>query len=133
MISIILGVPGRIMTEQRLKDMALIAEREPTRAVAAKKIISVKDRGFPNYQMALDGAPRNSDGTGPDRSKADYWWTYVSAQRGFSVHEIEFGLYRVSEKAVEMRDRLNKPRYAFEKARDAHADWQIDSAKRSRV
>ena len=44
-------------------------------------------------------APRRDDG--PDRSRADFWWSYLALQRGWSAEETEAKLLEVSEKARE--------------------------------
>ena len=139
MISIVEGVPGRVMTTERLTEMGLLAEPRPEapRDYQPRTNYSVSSSGsrpFPSYEMALEGAPRNSSGTGPDRSKADYWWCYLAAQRGFSVNEIAAELEHRSSKAQEMRDKHKDKHYAFAKAKDASAAWErTASRQRSRA
>ena len=59
------------------------------------------------------GAPANSDGSGPDRSKADYWWCYLALQRQWSIEDTEAKLLEVSEKARE-RVKLGDPGYVHQ-------------------
>ena len=57
------------------------------------------------------GAPRSSDGNGPDRGLADYFFCKVAAQRGWSMEATEQRLLEVSEKARE-RARCGDEGYA---------------------
>ncbi|MBV9506488.1 MAG: hypothetical protein JO323_15945 [Acidobacteriia bacterium] len=136
MISIVEGAPGRVMTPDKLTAMGLLKEPDPALATdihvgpktspraQALRVSLPGNRTFPSYEMALAGAPRNATGTGPDRSKADYWWCYLAAQRGFSVNEIMTELERRSPKAQEMRYKHKDEHYAHEKAKDATVAWQ---------
>jgi RepB DNA-primase from phage plasmid len=104
-VNIVQGVPGRVVTQERLQDMGLLAEPEtvvipPTRSFVHKPT-SGHGRTWPDYGRCLAGAPMNSSGTGPDRSLADYTFCKFAAQRGFTVEEIAAQLANVSEKARE--------------------------------
>ena len=63
--------------------------------------------------MSLAGAPRTSDGSGPDRSKADFWWCKLAIQRKWSIEDTEARLLEVSEKARE-RVRLGDTGYVHQ-------------------
>jgi hypothetical protein len=57
------------------------------------------ERKWPDYQRALAGAPLKDDGSGPDRSDADFFWCKIAAQRHWTVEEITQKLLEGSEKA----------------------------------
>jgi hypothetical protein len=48
--------------------------------------------------MSLAGQPLNASGTGPHRSRADYWWCRLAVQWGWSVEEVTERLKEVSDK-----------------------------------
>lgn len=103
-VNIIETHPGRILTPAQLESLGLLAKPEPVQATALKftrraEKGSGKDRHWPSYEKALAGAPQGQDG--PDRSRADFWWSYLALQRGWSVEETEAKLLEVSEKARE--------------------------------
>ena len=43
----------------------------------------------------------NRANTGPDISRADYFWAMMAAQRGFSIEEVSAKLAQISSKADE--------------------------------
>ena len=49
----------------------------------------------------VTGRTRNKDGTGPDRSTADFMWCKWAAERGWSGRDIAAKLAEVSDKARE--------------------------------
>jgi hypothetical protein len=61
---------------------------------------------------------RASDG--PDRSRADFFWCMMAAQRGWSIEETASKLIEVSAKAQE-RARLRDEGYALITAQNAAA------------
>jgi hypothetical protein len=63
-----------------------------------------KPRAWPDYQRCLDGAPPNQAGTGPDRSKADYFWCFLAIQWGWTVEATAERLMELSEKAQRRDD-----------------------------
>jgi hypothetical protein len=77
---------------------------------------SSKRRGWPDYQRCMDGAPPNGDGTGPDRSRADFTWCMTAIDWGWSVEEAGDRLMELSEKAQE-----NGDDYVLRTARNAAA------------
>ncbi len=57
MVSIIHGVPGRFMTQERLQEMSLLAEPEPVKITYAPARVSRDyDRPWPSYQITLSRA-----------------------------------------------------------------------------
>jgi hypothetical protein len=79
--------------------------------------------------MSLAGAPQGQDG--PDRSRADFWWSYLALQRGWSAEDTEAKLLEVSEKARE-RVRLGDPGYVHVTVTNAAA-WLERSRQQSRA
>jgi hypothetical protein len=57
---------------------------------------------WPIYAKALDGAPRNRAGTGPDRSRADYWWCFLAIAWDHGIDETADRLMQESAKARAM-------------------------------
>jgi hypothetical protein len=108
-VAITHAMPGRVMTEESLAQLELIAEPEPMKQWTPPRTSYDPRRIWPSYEKCLAGAPLNSAGTGPDRSKADFTFAKFSAQRGFTVEEIAAELPNVSTRA---RERLrNDPGY----------------------
>ena len=87
------------------EDFALLPEA-PTRALGSRK--------WPSYALALDGAPLDSEGQGPDRSRADFVWCMTAITWGFGVDETAERLIEESSKA-----RANGKTYAVTTARNA--------------
>ena len=77
-------------------------------------------RHWPDYRRALSGAPFNKDGSGPDRSLADFMWSKWAAQRGWNADEIANRLIDVSDKAKERAGKGDKG-YATVTAQNAVA------------
>jgi hypothetical protein len=105
-VSIVETHPGRVMTPQQLESLALLAAPEPVQAAPLKfarraEHTARRERQWPSYERALAGAPPSNDGSGPDRSRADFWFSYLALQRGWSVEDTEAKLLEVSEKARE--------------------------------
>jgi RepB DNA-primase from phage plasmid len=107
--------PGRVRTPEQLEVLGLVAPPEPVKAetlafTRRSQNSSGTERQWPSYEKSLLGAPTKSDGSGPDRSKADYWWCYLALQWKWSIEDTEAKLLEVSEKARE-RVRLGDPGY----------------------
>jgi hypothetical protein len=126
--------PGRIMTPEQLEALGLLAPPEPVKATAlrftrrAEKDIG-KARQWPSYEKALAGAPVGDNG--PDRSRADFWFSYLALQRGWSAEETEAKLVEVSEKAQE-RARGGDAGYVHVTVENAAA-WLERNRQRSRA
>jgi hypothetical protein len=120
-VSIIHGVPGRVMTLEQPQHMGLLAEPEPVKewTPSMRNHVGTRGRSWPDYARCLAGAPPNRSGTGPDRSLADYTFAKFAAQRGFTVHEIAAELPNVSSKARE-RIANRDPGYVIETAKNGH-------------
>jgi hypothetical protein len=135
-VRILHGVRGRVMTSEMLQKMGLLRYAEPPATETRvgqnvqQRVFSGNRRPFPSYEMSLAGAPRSSKHHGPDRSKADWWWCYLAAQRGFTVDEIATELEKVSEKTREQL-KIDKE-YAIDKATDATQAWESKNSDRHR-
>jgi hypothetical protein len=81
---------------------------------------SDKERTWPDYERCVAGAPPNQEGTGPDRSMADFFWCMMAAQRGWSIDEVANKLLEVSARA-QGRARLHDEGYALITAQNAAA------------
>jgi len=134
-VSIVETHPGRIMTPKQLEALGLLAPPEPVKETALKftrraEGSSSQDRRWPSYERALAGAPLSNDG-GPNRSRADFWWSYLALQRGWNVEDTEAKLVEVSEKARE-RVRVGDAGYVHVTVTNATA-WLQRSQHKSRA
>jgi hypothetical protein len=78
-VAIIDAVPGRITTPESLEALGLVAPPDPAPNVVRLKTSRDHsrlgtDKGWPDYEACLRGAPPNKEGTGPSRSHADFFW-----------------------------------------------------------
>jgi hypothetical protein len=72
--------PRRMTSVGELEQLGVVAPPEKfTQVSPARPFIRTTDK-WPSYAMCLDKAPRNSDSSGPDRSRADYWWCFLAIQ-----------------------------------------------------
>src|SRR4051812_230645 len=93
--------PGRVTSPAELEQLGLVAPLEefaPLHASPARSIFG-SNRKWPSYAIALDGAPLNSEGTGPDTSRADFVWCMTAITWGFSKEETAERLMLESTKA----------------------------------
>jgi len=87
-VRIVDAAPGRIVTQTQLDALGLVALPEPAPAVIPlrsrrKHSAAEGERTWPDYQRCVTGAPPNQEGSGPDRSMADFFWCMMAAQRGW--------------------------------------------------
>ena len=80
---------GRLTSAAELERLGLVAAPEDVAAVpsplpALPLAATANGRAMP---VALDGAPLNSEGTGPDISRADFVWCMTAITWGWSVDE----------------------------------------------
>jgi hypothetical protein len=127
-VSIVRASPGCVMTTAELDALGLVAPAEtelsspviplprPRRAHGPNP----RDRQWPDYERTLTGAPPNKDGSGPDRSMADFFWCMMAVQRGWSIEETAHKLVEVSARAQE-RVRLKDEDYSRVTAENAAA------------
>ena len=98
------AAPGRVLTQEELSRMGLIAAPEPIKVPVAFAGTISNIRPWPSYQICLERAPKRKDGN-PDRSRADYNWslTALTGQKG--IEETIVKLLEVSERARERHAR----------------------------
>jgi hypothetical protein len=125
-VRIIDAFPGKMTTPEALEALGLVAPPKPYQSPAVvpftrsrKHSRLGKEPEWPDYGLCIQKAPRAREGA-PDRSKADFFWCMMAAQRGFSVEEIESKLLEVSEKAQE-KARFHDEGYAHVTAASAAA------------
>jgi hypothetical protein len=99
LISIEDAHPGRIVTPEQLRTRGLVAPESA--APAAPFRVSRASAPFPDYARIVQGAPLNHGQTGPDISRADFFWSLVAAQRGWDAGAIAYRLMQMSPKAKE--------------------------------
>jgi hypothetical protein len=93
--------PGRITDPAELERVGLVAPPEefaPLHVPPARSIPG-SNRKWPSYAIALDGAPLNSEETGPDVSRADFVWCMTAITWGFGTEETADRLMQESAKA----------------------------------
>jgi hypothetical protein len=134
--------PGRIVTKDRLEDLGLVAPAEPEITVPAftARAGQGNDNGhrrrgstkvWPDYARSLAGAPPSLQGSGPDRSMADFAWCMTAIDWGWSIEDTAAKLVEVSEKARE-RVRLKDEGYALITTQNAAAAVERNDRKRGR-
>jgi hypothetical protein len=126
-VTILEAHPGRIMTTPQLEALGLLAAPEPVKTSSVIELrphrahgLPARERYWPDYQRTLAGAPLKGDGSGPDRSDADFFWCKRAAQRHWTIEEIAQKLLEVSEKAQE-KSRCGDKGYALVTAQNATA------------
>jgi hypothetical protein len=92
---------GRKTNAAELDQLGLVAEpeAEPVRLSPARERPGPGKRKWPSYTRALDGAPLNSEESGPDVSRADFVWCMTAIDWGFGVDETTARLMEESNKA----------------------------------
>jgi RepB DNA-primase from phage plasmid len=109
--------PGRMTTTAELDGLGLVAAPEIVEAASitpARARPSGSNRKWPSYARCLDGAPLNSEETGPDTSRADFVWCMTALTWGWTTEETADRLMEESTKA-----RTNGRDYADLTARNA--------------
>lgn len=134
-ITILETHPGRVMTIAQLEAMGLVTpavpqQNRPQLRKPQQEDIAGKSQRWPSYAMSLAGAPQGDDGSGPDRSRADFWWCYLALQRKWSVEDTETKLLEVSEKAQE-RVQSGDPGYVHQTVINALA--AVERGRRNRA
>jgi hypothetical protein len=133
--------PGRIVTTDQLEAMGLVATPEPeitapaftarTPQVRTGQHSTTRAKVWPDYARSLAGAPPSRDGSGPDRSMADFTWCMTAIDWGFPIEETAAKLPEVSEKARE-RVQLRDEGYPLITAQNAAAAVERNALKRGR-
>lgn len=109
--------PGRMTSTAALERLGLVAAPEaaqPLRISPARSRPTGGSRKWPSYARCVDGAPLNSEETGPDISRADFVFCMTAITWGWSIDETKERLMEESTKA-----QANGERYAELTARNA--------------
>lgn len=93
--------PGRMTSAAELDRLGLVAPPGEFVPVSPALPFTSGSRLWPSYAKALEGAPMNRKGTGPDRSRADYWWCFLAIAWG---HSIDATAERLMEESVKARE-----------------------------
>jgi hypothetical protein len=95
------AAPGRLATAEQLQGLGLVAEPEvmaqPLRIAPPR--VSPGGRRWPSYARCVDGAPLNSESTGPDISRADFVFCMTAITWGWTADEAAARLLEESTKA----------------------------------
>jgi hypothetical protein len=126
------SAPGLVTSRAQLESLGVVAPLEPPSPAEATQpeaadldsmVITIcpapgkrKPWAWPDYQRCLDRSPLNSDGTGPDRSRADFTWCMTAIDWGWGVEQTAERLMELSSKAQE-----NGPDYALRTSWNAAA------------
>jgi hypothetical protein len=80
---------GYLTTTAELDQLGVIAppDRFPPLPATHHRPPSVKNRPWPDYTHSLERAPPNSEGTGPDTSRADIVWCMTAITWGYEITE----------------------------------------------
>jgi hypothetical protein len=116
-VSIHAAQPARLASAEELEQLGLVAPPEETAERSPSPLRGRPGHGsrkWPSYERCLDGAPLNSEETGPDTSRADFVWCMTAITWGWSMQETAERLMEESPKA-----RLNGKNYADLTARNA--------------
>jgi hypothetical protein len=100
-ITIRYAQPGRLTSPDELELLGLVAPLETFAPLSPAWPASRGTDKWPSYGKCLDGAPRNRDGRGPDRSRADYWFCFLAIQWGHGESDTVDRLMQESPKARE--------------------------------
>jgi hypothetical protein len=100
-VTIVCGVPGRVMNPERLQEFGLLAEPERVKMPPAPRRVSPgnNDRPWPSYQITLSRTRPKRDGSGPDRSLADFNYAMTCCTGGKNIEDTIIKLMEVSENA----------------------------------
>jgi hypothetical protein len=133
--------PGRIVSKEQLEAMGLVAAPEEESIPAGSAIRARQTRTsqhrqrvakvWPDYVVSLARAGPNQDGTGPDRSLADFIWCMAAIYGGWPIEQTAAELPKVSEKARE-RVQLGDKGYPLITAQNAAAAVERNDRKRGR-
>jgi hypothetical protein len=108
-VSIVHAAPGLVMTPEKLEEMGLVARPEAVSDLAgrAERMVSSRtnDAQWPSYEIALSRTRPRKDGSGPDRSLADFNWSMIALTGGKSIEDTIAKLLEVSPRAQERATR----------------------------
>ena len=93
--------PGRTTTAAELQADGLLIEAPTTTTTPprAPSLPRFQSQTFPDYGRCLNDAPERNRGEGKDISRADWQFSLIAADRGFTADQIAAELMNASEKA----------------------------------
>jgi len=101
-VGIVAANPRRMAQAEQLESLGLVAKPEavaqPLR-IAPARVSASGNRRWPSYERCVDGAPLNSEETGPDISRADFVFCMTAITWGWSVDATAARLMEESTKA----------------------------------
>jgi hypothetical protein len=87
-VRVIHSNPGLTVTRERLEALGLVAPPEVFRTGTLRASPTRSGvRKWPSYERCIQGAPLNYEGTGPDRSRADFVWAKTALEWGWSIED----------------------------------------------
>jgi hypothetical protein len=98
-VKILEAQPRRITSVAELDQLGLVAPLEIFAPVSPARPVTRSTDKWPSYDLCLHGAPRNRDGTGPDRSRADFWFCFLAIAWGHGEDATADRLIQESTKA----------------------------------
>jgi hypothetical protein len=118
--------------------MQIIGSTSKTTILCVATLIARRS-AHPIRHMRIRGGPSaaflvrltSKEGSGPDRSMADFFWCLRAAQRGWSIEETADKLLEVSARAQD-RARFNDEGYALITAQNAAAAVERNPLKMGR-
>ena len=91
---------GRVTNADELEELGLVAPPEAVPPPLPPARVSPSgNRRWPSYARCVDGAPLNSEETGPDVSRADFVWCMTAITWGWTTQEAADRLMEESTKA----------------------------------
>jgi hypothetical protein len=115
-VTILQAVLGRTVTPDQLESRGLVSPEPNYLPPPARVSPSRGTKKWPSYRRCLEEAPNNRDGSGKDKSRADFTWCMIAIDWGWSIEETAARLMDESSKAKE-----NGEPYALLTARNAAA------------
>jgi hypothetical protein len=130
--------PGSMTTVAALELAGLLEPAEPPKPPASVPPAKTSPPGqrltgprhWPDYDRALRGAPLKRDGSGPDRSLADFMFCKWAIERGHGIEATAEKLAEVSPKAQERIRVKGDPGYTLLTARNAAAAVERERTRR---
>jgi len=130
--------PGSMTTAAALELAGLLAPAEPPKPPASVPPAKTSPPGriltgprhWPDYERTLRGAPLKRDGSGPDRSLADYMFCKWAIERGHGIEATAEKLAEVSAKAQERIRVKGDEGYPLLTARNAAAAVERERNRR---
>jgi hypothetical protein len=124
---------ARLVTKEQLEAMGIVAAPDAkTRPSGPSQYRHRASKVWPDYARALAGAPPNREGTGPDRSMADFTWCMTAIDWGWSIDETARKLEEVSKRAHQRVHELRDEGYPLITAQNAAAEVERNDLKRGR-